>query len=95
MILHTVNKIAPCLARCLAVATPEDSILLLEEAVYAAAGDVSARHWENYQDYRLFVLADDLALRGLTDSMLPAFSVASWAEFVALAAASDKVISWG
>ena len=95
MILHTVNKIAPCLSRCMALASPDDPVLLLEEAVYAAAGSVSARHWEDFGSYRLYVLADDLAVRGLSDKILPVFTAVSWEDFVALAAESDKVISWG
>ena len=95
MILHTVNKIAPCLDRCMALASPEDTILLIEEAAYAAAGNDSARHWQKFLGYNLCVLEDDLAVRGLSATMLPEFSAVSWLDFVALAASADKVISWG
>jgi sulfur relay protein TusB/DsrH len=95
MILHTVNKIAPCLARCMALATPGDTILLIEEAAYAAVVSESARHWEEFAGYNLCVLEDDLAVRGLSATILPEFKAVNWQDFVALTAAAEKVISWG
>ena len=95
MILHTVNKVAPCLDRCMALASPEDTILLIEEAAYAAAGSDSARGWQEFSAYNLCVLEDDLAVRGLSATMLPEFRAVSWQDFVALAASADKIINWG
>ena len=99
VILHTVNK-SPfshdTLASCLSAATPGASLLLIEDGVYGALDseknrDILARA---PADLQLYVLAEDLAARGLEDKLLPAIQRVDYAGFVALVQTHHSVSSW-
>jgi len=84
--LHLVNH-AGALSDCLAVAGPEDAILLLENGVYAAvAGQAPER--------RLHALAVDVRARGIGGRVAEHVEVIDDAGFVALVEAHKPVVTW-
>ena len=98
--LHTVAR-SPferaALASCLRVARPGASLLLMEDAVYAAlagtavsdlVGDALAR-------IDVYVLEPDLAARGVADAeRVAGVRAVDYGGFVDLAVAHDRVVSW-
>lgn len=99
MILHTVNK-SPfqhdALEACLRVAAPEDSILLIEDGVYAAiAGNDSSRLIDSALGLcMVYVLLPDLEARGLAERVRGSITGIDYRGFVDLTAANTKVMSW-
>lgn len=99
-ILHTVNKSAferSNLDSCLAHATAGDSILLIEDAVYAAlAGTgVAGRMADAAKQFKIHVLGPDLQARGMDPAnVLEGIQVTDYAGFVELAAANTVVHAW-
>ena len=86
--LHMIHSTAG-LDRCLGRATAESTLLLLEDGVYAALAprSVPAR--------ALYVLAEDLAARGLDRGHLaPGITALDMKGFVALTVAHSPVVSW-
>lgn len=95
--LHTVNKCDPGLVQqCLGSAAEGDTVLLIEEAVYAAlpghALDKLLQH--RGAGIALRALKEDLAARGISARIPADFSVVSYAEFVALSLAHTRVVNW-
>ena len=99
-ILHIVNK-SPTDRRafdtCFRMAKAEDSILLIEDGVYAAvasaefAGEVNKR----LDDFSFYVLGPDVAARGLGDiSLIEGIDVVDYKGFVDLVAENDVTQSW-
>ncbi len=72
--LHLVNN-PTALQSCLGVAADDDSVLLIEDGVYGAAGDVARP---------LLVLASDVEARGLKERITKTAEPVSYVEFVAL-----------
>lgn len=98
MTLHTINKqTSDCLTHCLTTLAENDTVLLIEDGVYAAmAGCPAATHWQNLPaGVTCLALADDLSARGITEQLAPQVKPATWQDFVALCTRHDKVISWG
>jgi tRNA 2-thiouridine synthesizing protein B len=99
-ILHTVNK-SPfernALASCLRHARPGSAILLLEDAVYAAARGTT---WEEglvraLGKVSVHVLDADLRGRGLDPAgVIEGVTVVDHGGFVDLVVTHDKVQSW-
>ncbi|MEZ5561077.1 MAG: sulfurtransferase complex subunit TusB [Pseudomonadales bacterium] len=83
--LHIVNQVA-ALADCLSVAGEDDSVLLIESAVYAAA--------DPWQERPLFALAPDVQARGLHGRLGTAVTLVSDGAFVDLVAAHQPIVSW-
>lgn len=86
--LHTIHSAAG-LRRCLGRALPDATLLLLEDGVYAAlappAGPVRA----------LYVLAEDLAARGLGEADLaPGIGIVDMKSFVALTIVHSPIVGW-
>ncbi len=90
MILHIVSK-SPfshdALQRCLAVLTPGDMLLLIEDGVLAHASPTPLLPADGNA---VFTLSADAAARGIS---LPANAV-DYAGFVDLVARADKSVSW-
>lgn len=97
MTLHTINKSGDCLARALGLVSKGDTILLLEDGVYAVMDlPQNTAMWESLPEaVSCYALSDDLAARGISDKMLPFFTAADWQDFVSLTVENDKIISWG
>ena len=100
MLLHTVNK-SPfekgSLDTCLRLAKQGSSILLIEDAVYAAMQGTAmeSRIAEAMKRYRVYALQSDLKARGLDNGkLLDGIKVVDYGGFVDLAAEHDAVQSW-
>ncbi len=100
MILHTVNK-SPfehqALGSCLRLAADNATILLIEDAVYAALQntDFSATMLGALQRHTIYALQADLQARGLaTERLLDKIRITDYDGFVELSIAHDKVLAW-
>ena len=86
--LHTIHSKAG-LDRWLGRATPEATLLLLEDGVYAALAPRA------FPARAVYALADDLAARGLTEADLaPGVTMLDMKGFVALTVAHSPLIAW-
>lgn len=98
--LHTVNKspfASPVLADCLNRLGEGDGLLLIEDGVYGAlaAGGLADRLAAVAKTHPVYVLAPDLAARGLSERPLVAgIGVVDYQGFVALAASHSAVVAW-
>ena len=95
-VLHIVNK-SPyernSVAMAVDYAKDGDTILLIEDAVYAAAKSGSASSQLNGLD--VSVLGSDLAARGIgEDKLADGIKVVDYAGFVDLVEAKDSTQSW-
>jgi tRNA 2-thiouridine synthesizing protein B len=84
--LHLVNK-ARALEACLRVAGSEDSILLLEDGVYAAAKGLAA-------DRLLYALEIDVVARGLLTHLTGDIRLISDEAFVTLVERHQPIVTW-
>lgn len=98
--LHIVNK-SPfernALESCLRLAKPGSSVLLIEDAVYAALAKAS--HAETLaarmEDFSFYVLGPDVSARGLSDApLVEGVNVVDYEGFVDLVADHDAAQSW-
>jgi tRNA 2-thiouridine synthesizing protein B len=98
--LHLINK-SPferaALDSCLRLAKPGSSILLIEDAVFAAMAN--ADHAEKItgrmEDFSFYVLEPDVAARGLKDTpLIEGIDVVDYEGFVDLVAKHDATQSW-
>jgi tRNA 2-thiouridine synthesizing protein B len=97
--LHVVNK-SPfeksTLESCLRIAGPGSAVLLIEDAVYAAA---TGQAWESRireaaQRLEVYALAPDLEARGMREAAIPGVRLIDYGGFVDLVAAHANVQSW-
>jgi len=99
-ILHIVNKSPTdrnAFDTCFRMASPEDSILLIEDGVYAAVADAEFASKINTRlnDFSFYVLGPDVAARGLGDiSLIKEIDVVDYKGFVDLVAENDLTQSW-
>ena len=98
MILHTVNH-SPfqqdTLATCLRFAATDDAILLIEDGVYGAIEGGALESVVTTPDGpRVFVLAADVAARGIAESLLAGIESVDYDGFVALTEQHERVVSW-
>ena len=98
--LHTVNK-SPyeknSLESCMRVAADGSAILLIEDAVYAAARGTAmeARIEEAAARFKLYALSPDLQARGLDpERVIDGIELVDYGGFVDLAAEHDNVQAW-
>lgn len=94
MLLFTCNKDGPALNDCLRQLQPGDSLLLLEDAVYAALAGREADNTPPLAGVTLYVLEEDLAARGISDKIQRGFSTVSYSAFVELCLAHTQVVNW-
>lgn len=95
--LHLVSSspfTSSALADCLRVITADDSILLIENGVWAINGDQT---WQRQlhalcERHRVYVLAEDAALRGI--HVLPPFHLIDYETMVAIACEHARSVSW-
>jgi tRNA 2-thiouridine synthesizing protein B len=99
-VLHLVSKSpadSRALERCLLRAGREDAILLIQNGVYCALrrSPASAFLIAAVRAGRVFVLADDLRMRGLEpDEICEDIAMIDYAGFVDLAARFPRSASW-
>jgi tRNA 2-thiouridine synthesizing protein B len=97
--LHIVNK-SPSernsVDTCLAHAKEGSAVLLIEDAVYAAAnGNMSAAKVKAaLGSVKVYALGPDLAARGMADRVLDGVSVVDYGGFVDLVAEHNNCQSW-
>lgn len=96
--LHIVNKSPqerPSLEACLRIALP-GAILLIEDAVYAAAkgGASAAKLAEAARRHRIYVLGPDAEARAIADRLIDGVAVVDYGGFVDLVAEHRACQSW-
>jgi tRNA 2-thiouridine synthesizing protein B len=97
--LHIINK-SPfeknSLDSCLRVAQPGNSLLLIEDAVYAAVkGNTTADKVRMAsKTVKVYVLAPDLEARGMKDTVVEGVTLIDYGGFVDLVAEHSVVQSW-
>ena len=95
-ILHLVNKTPyerSSLDTCVGYCKDGDTVLLIEDGVYAAMKSGAAASKLSGLD--VAVLGPDLAARGISeDTLIEGVSVVDYAGFVDLTVQKDKVQSW-
>ncbi len=96
--LHTINKTSAHLQLNAELATAlssDDAILLIEDGVYQMMDLHVAPegHWSR-KCGTIYALKDDVCARGIEPSQSETVTLASYADYVALCAAYDKVINW-
>ncbi len=98
--LHTVNKSPfekPSLDTCLRLSKSGSSILLYEDAVYAAltGTSVTEKVAGILGERKVYVLEPDFKARGLkTERLIDGVEMVDYAGFVDLVDACDKVQAW-
>jgi len=98
--LHIVNKSPserPALASCLRLAVAGNSVLLIEDGVYAALASSSSSEQLQARggELKLYVLEADLQARGLQDDeLIPGIELIDYAGFVDLVAGHTVNQSW-
>lgn len=97
MILHTLNKTGAhkeINEQLSATVASEDSIILIEDAVYQAPNCEfsSLGHWSNIVS-TVYVLREDAVARGISLD-LSDVSYVDYRDFVDLSVSHQKVISW-
>ncbi len=98
--LHTVNKSPfekPSLDTCLRLSKPGSSILLYEDAVYAAltGTSVTDKVAGILGERKVYVLEPDFKARGLKpERLIDGVEMVDYAGFVDLVDACDKVQAW-
>ena len=96
--LHIINK-SPLsngsLDSCLRVAQGGD-ILLIEDAVYAAAASTAMedKMREAMKSFKVHVLQPDLEARGMADRLIDGINSVDYGGFVELVAQSKNCQSW-
>ena len=99
-ILHLVNKSPTdrnAFDTCFRMASPGDSILLIEDAVYAALANAefAKKILSRLENFSFFVLGPDVAARGLNDTpLIEGISVVDYEGFVDLVAENKVTQSW-
>ena len=98
--LHVINK-SPLerdsLGSCLRLAKSGDSILLIEDGVYAAQSLAAHadRIVSRMEEFSFFVLGPDVAARGLSNTtLIEGMPVVDYEGFVDLVAGHDATQSW-
>ena len=96
--LHIVNKSPlerPSLDACLRIAEP-GAILLIEDAVYAAArgSTAAARLAEAAKRHKVYVLLPDAEARAIADRLIEGVATVDYGGFVDLVAEHRNCQSW-
>ena len=97
--LHIINK-SPfernSLDSCLRVARPGNSLLLIEDAVYAAVKGNTAADKVGLaaQTLKVYALAPDLEARGMKEIAMEGVTLVDYGGFVDLVAEHSVVQSW-
>jgi tRNA 2-thiouridine synthesizing protein B len=94
--LHMVNK-SPyerdALATCVGYCRDGDTVLLIEDGVYAAIATGKAA--ANLQGLKVAALGPDLNARGIgEDKLIEGIQIVDYAGFVDLVTTTDRVQSW-
>lgn len=96
--LHLVHK-AAAWEDCKPLLAPGDAVLLIEDGVYAARRDEDTQgrgvcSMKAQADVERHALTPDLRARGLLEDLPNDIHLASFADFVNLVAAHERVVTW-
>ncbi|WP_415896236.1 sulfurtransferase complex subunit TusB [Neptuniibacter sp. QD72_48] len=97
MILHLLNKShnnTQLLNRMLASVKEKDTVLVIEDGVYAALSANASLFSDLPESCKLFALEPDVSARGITDKLSTRFTLATDEQFVELSCKMNKVVSW-
>ena len=95
--LHIINKSPfnnPALGECLRVCDDAAFILLIEDGVYAAIADTAWAKQLADRTAPVYVLAPDIAARGLSERIATRFESIDYAGFVQLCCEHACIQSW-
>ena len=97
--LHIVNKShtqTSSLASCLRLALPGATLLLIEDAIYAAtsAGAAGSGIADALARFKVCALQPDVQARGMADRMIEGATLVDYAGFVDLVAEHPSNQSW-
>jgi tRNA 2-thiouridine synthesizing protein B len=97
MTLHTLNKRRTDLVQlCISALASGDSLLLLEDGVFAALGgadsllDITGLP----TGIALYALTEDLVARGVSEKIPDVFTRTTYRDFVSLSLTCSKVVNW-
>jgi len=99
-ILHLVNKSPTdrnAFDTCFRMANPGDSILLIEDGVYAAMANAefARKITDRLDNFSFYVLGPDVSARGLDDTpLIEDISVVDYEGFVDLVTDNEVTQSW-
>lgn len=99
-LLHLVNKSPTennAFSTCFRMAKTGDSILMIEDGVYAALAnaDFAKNITSRLKDFSFYALGPDIAARGLGDiSLIKDVHIVDYEGFVDLVTATDVTQSW-
>jgi tRNA 2-thiouridine synthesizing protein B len=92
--LHVINKSDAALwSSCVATLSRGDSVLLIEDAVYAGLPEQQQNVFVP-EGVKLIALSEDLAVRGISAKIRPEIGNTTYSGFVALSLAHERVVSW-
>jgi tRNA 2-thiouridine synthesizing protein B len=96
-LLFTSPASSTCLAECAQLLNPDDQLLLIGDAVYAAIiGSNAAQLLDglHLKGHALHAIAEDCVARGITEQLLPCIRPVTYADFVAMTVAASRSMSW-
>lgn len=94
--LHIVNRspfTSTALTECLKIIQPNDTLLLIEDAVIAATGKLGQQLECQQDKFRIVVLMNDILARGLTHKVA-ALPKIDYSDFVVLTEQHQSSITW-
>ena len=94
MVLHTLNQCGTALESCLRALGPGDSLLLIEDAVYAACSGHEQQALLQACPAVVHALEEDVSARGIRERIDNNVQLSNYKGFVALVANSSNVVSW-
>ncbi|WP_051222045.1 sulfurtransferase complex subunit TusB [Neptunomonas japonica] len=95
--LHTINKSPSNLAlwhSCMAALLPGDTLLIIENGVYAATHTTIAEQLSTLEGINISFLSADVQARGLVVTESNNTSIVDDQQFVNLACQHSKTVSW-
>ncbi|BBB29318.1 sulfurtransferase complex subunit TusB [Neptunomonas japonica] len=95
--LHTINKPPSNAAlwhSCIAALLPGDTLLIIENGVYAATHTIIAQQLSTLEEIDISFLSADLQARGLILADNNKISAVDDQQFVELACQHSKTVSW-
>ena len=84
-VLHVVNR-PSALTSCLGVAAANDTVLLIEDGVYAGVSKDVEREFQ--------AIDVDIRARGIAKRLNKRITVVSYADFVRLAEIHNPIVTW-
>jgi len=97
MTLHIINKSpydSASVRECLAILDQSDTVVLIENGVYAALNNSPTQLLLVNKCHRIFAIEDDVQARGLSTKISDDFQRIDYLGFVELCAENSPIQSW-